>query len=64
MKVIKSGYLVYDKQRLLIIGWIFDCEGKEVKIDEMLKAIFNHIKENSIIGFDSNKFANKKEVKL
>ena len=60
MKVIKSGYLLYDRQRLLIIGWTFDCKGKEVNINEMLEAIFNHIKENSIIGLDSNKFANKK----
>jgi len=61
MKVIKSGYLLYDRYRLIIIGWMFDCEGKEANIDEMLEAIFNHIKEDSIIGLDSNKFTNKKE---
>ena len=60
MKVLKSGYLIYDRQRLIITGWTFDCEGKAIDLFEMLEAIFNYIKENPTVAFDANKFENKK----
>jgi len=61
MKVLRTGYLLYDRHRLTIIGWRFDCEGKNIDIDEMLEAIFDHIKKDTTIGLDSNQFANTKK---
>ena len=61
MKVVRSGYLLFDRKRLIIIGWMFDCEGEAVNIDKMLDAIFRYIKKEGVMGLDSNKFSNVKK---
>jgi len=61
MKVVRPGYLIFDRKRLIIIGWMFDAEKKSVAIEEMLNAIFEYLKTDVIVGMDSNKFCNRKK---